>query len=64
VRFEISRFEDEGDTVQRRFIGQREGGRVALQFGFPCTEEGATSSGARCGNADRVGGGGSGGGRR
>jgi hypothetical protein len=64
VRFEIGRFEDEGDTVRRRFIGQKEGGRAALRFGSPCIEEGATSSGARRGNADRAGGSGSGGGRR
>jgi hypothetical protein len=30
VRFEVGRFKDEGDTVRRRFIGQKEGGRAAL----------------------------------
>jgi hypothetical protein len=64
VCFEVSHFEDEGDSVRRRFIGQKEGGRAALRFGSPRAEEGATSSGAWCGNADWVGGGSSGGGRR
>jgi hypothetical protein len=58
VRFEVGRFEDEGDTVRRRFIRQKEGGRAALRFGSPCMEEGAASGGARCGNADRASGGG------
>jgi hypothetical protein len=35
VRFEVTRFEDEGDTVRRRFIGQKEGGRAALRFRLP-----------------------------
>jgi hypothetical protein len=43
VRFEIRRFGDEGDTVRRRFVGQKEGGRAALRFGSPCAEEGATT---------------------
>jgi hypothetical protein len=64
VRFEVGRFEDEGDMVRRWFIGQKEGGRAALRFGSLCAEEGAASSGARCGKADWAGGGGSGGGRR
>jgi hypothetical protein len=38
VRFEVSRFEDEGDTVRHRFIGQKEGGRAALWFSSPCME--------------------------
>jgi hypothetical protein len=38
VRFEVGRFEDEGGTVWRRFIGQKEGGRAAVQFGSPCVE--------------------------
>jgi hypothetical protein len=50
--------------VSARFVGKKEGGRAALRFGSPCAEEGAASGGARCGNADRAGGGGSGGGRR
>jgi hypothetical protein len=45
VRFEIGHFEDEWDTVRHRFIGQKEGGRAALQFGSPCVEEG-TAHGA------------------
>jgi hypothetical protein len=64
VSFEVGRSEDEGDTVQCRFIGQKEGGWAALQFGSPHEEEGAASGGARCSNADRTGGGASGGGRR
>jgi hypothetical protein len=38
VRFEVGRFEDEGDTVRRRFIGQKEGGQAALRFGSPRVE--------------------------
>jgi hypothetical protein len=64
VRFEVGRFEDEGDMVRRWFIGKKEGGRAALRFGSLCAEEGAASGGARCGKADWAGGGGSGGGRR
>jgi hypothetical protein len=64
VRFEIGRFEDEGDIVRHQFVGQKEGGRAALLFGSPFAEEGAASGGAQCGNTDRAGGGGSGGGRR
>jgi hypothetical protein len=64
VRFEIGRFEDEGDIVRHQFVGQKEGDRAALRFGSPFAEEGAASGGARCGNTDRAGGGGSGGGRR
>jgi hypothetical protein len=64
VRFEVGRFKDERDTVRRRFIGQKEGGRAALRFGSPRTEEGTASGGAWCGNADRAGGGGSGEGKR
>jgi hypothetical protein len=60
VRFEVSRFEDEGDMVRRRFIGQKEGGRAALRFGSPCAEEGTTSGGAWRGNTNRAGGGSSG----
>jgi hypothetical protein len=60
VRFEVDRFKDEGDTVQRQFIGQKEGGRASLRFGSPRVEEGTTGGGARRGNADRAGGGGSG----
>jgi hypothetical protein len=60
VRFEVGCFEDEGDTVRRRFIGQKEGGRAALWFGSPCAVEGVASGGAWRGNADRAGGGGSG----
>jgi hypothetical protein len=45
VRFEVDHFEDEWDTVRHRFIGQKEGGRAALQFGSPCVEEG-TAHGA------------------
>jgi hypothetical protein len=60
VRFEVGRFKDEGDTVRRWFIGQKEGDRAALQFGSPRAEEGAASGGVRRGNADRAGGGGSG----
>jgi hypothetical protein len=58
VRFEVDRFEDEGDTVWHRFIGQKEGGRAALRFGSPRVEEGAASSGLRRGSAGRGGGGG------
>jgi hypothetical protein len=57
VRFEVGRFEDEGDTVWRRFIGQKEGGRVALRFDSPRVEGGAAHSGARRGSAGRGGGG-------
>jgi hypothetical protein len=64
VHFEVGCFEDEWDTVLCRFIGQKEGGWVALRFGSPRAEEGAASGGARCSNTDRVGGGGSGRGRR
>jgi hypothetical protein len=46
VRFEVGCFEDEGDTVRRRFVGQKEGGRAALRFGSPCTEEGAAHDAA------------------
>jgi hypothetical protein len=60
VRFEVGRFEDEGDTVRHRFIGQKEGGWATLRLGSPCMEEGAASGGARRGSADRAGGGGSG----
>jgi hypothetical protein len=60
VRFEVGHFEDEGDTVWRQFIGQKEGGRAALRFSSPHTEEGTASGGARRGNTDRAGGGGSG----
>jgi hypothetical protein len=60
VRCEVGRFEDEGDTVRRRFIGQKEGGWAALRFGSLRAEEGAASRSARRGNADRAGGGGSG----
>jgi hypothetical protein len=60
VRFEVGCFEDEGDTVRRRFIGQKEGGRAALWVGSPCAEEGVASGGAWHGNADQGGGGGSG----
>jgi hypothetical protein len=52
VHFEVSRFEDEGDTVRRRFIGQKDGGQAALRFGSPRMEESAASGGARCGNCD------------
>jgi hypothetical protein len=60
VRFEVGRFEDEGDTVRHRFIGQKEGGRAALRFGSRRVEEGMASGGARRGNAGRAGGGASG----
>jgi hypothetical protein len=43
VRFEVGRFEDEGDTVRHRFIGQKEGGRMALWFGSPRMEGGAAA---------------------
>jgi hypothetical protein len=36
-----------------------DGGRAALRFGSPHTEEGVASDGARHGNAGRAGGGGS-----
>jgi hypothetical protein len=57
VCFEVGRFEDEGDTVRRRFIGQKEDGRAALRFGSPRVEGGAASGGARCGSAGWGGGG-------
>jgi hypothetical protein len=56
VRFEVGCFEDEGDTVRHRFIGQKEGGRVALRFGSPRVEEGAASGGVRRGSAGQGGG--------
>jgi hypothetical protein len=46
VCFEVGHFEDEGDTVRHRFIGQKEGGRAALRFGSPCAEDGVASGGA------------------
>jgi hypothetical protein len=64
VHFEVGRFEDEGDTLWRQFIGLKEGGLAALQFCSPCAEEGTASGDARHDNADRAGGGGSNGGRR
>jgi hypothetical protein len=60
VRFEVGRFEDEGDTVRHRFIGQKEGGRAALWFDSPRVEDGMASGATRRGNADWAGGGGSG----
>jgi hypothetical protein len=57
VHFEVGGFEDEGDTVRRRFIGQKEGGRTALRFGSPRLEVGAASGGVRRGSAGRGGGG-------
>jgi hypothetical protein len=43
VRFEVGRFEDEGDMVRHRFIGQKEGGRAAHWFGSPRVEDGAAT---------------------
>jgi hypothetical protein len=40
VRFEVSRFKDEGETVWHRFIGKKEGGRAALRFIFAWAQEG------------------------
>jgi hypothetical protein len=60
VRFEVGRFEDEGDTVRHRFIGQKEGGRAALWFDSPRVEDGMASGATRRGNADWAGGGSSG----
>jgi hypothetical protein len=52
VRFEVGRFKDEGDTVWRQFIGQKEGGQAALRFHSPRVEGGA-ASGAGSGSLTR-----------
>jgi hypothetical protein len=43
VRFEVSHFEDEGDMVRHRFVGQKEGGRASLRFGSLRMEEGTAT---------------------